>query len=261
LSDQNASTMKSVQGELQQQVESQQDREIERQKVLHEQLQGFQGNQEKLTENIEGVLDAQKQQNAELTSSLGGVIERFEKLAVSHENATVAMQTVSTDLNATSNQLGILSTNLRSASENFAGELAKAVENANDITERNAGVVGLVEKLLTDLDTTRERISETAEIMGVAAEKAGAGLSAVEGHFDTLSKSLGDSVESLGNQVAELLKDYSEQVQSQTVARLNTWNEQTNTYIGSMTDAVRALNDVVDEIDGKIRGPQNGADS
>lgn len=261
LADQNATTMKTVQSELHQQVEAQQGREIARQKVLYEQLQGFQGNQEKITKNIEGVIDAQKEQSAELTSGLSGVIEHFEKLSVSHENATVAMQTVSSDLKATSNQLGILSTNLRSASDSFAGELSKAVEKANDITERNVGLVGLVEKLIAELDTTRERITETAEIMGVAAEKAGAGLSAVEGHFDTLSKSLSDSVESLGNQVAELLKDYSERVQSQTVARLNTWNEQTNNYIGSMTDAVRALNNVVDEIDGKIRSPQNGADS
>ena len=96
------------------------------------------------------------------------------------------------------------------------------------------------------------------QTMGDAAEKAESGLVAVDRHFDSLAKSLREHVESLESQVANLLSDYSERVQSQTVTRLNTWNEQTNTYIGSMTDAVRALNDVVDEIDGKVRTRREG---
>ena len=60
-------------------------------------------------------------------------------------------------------------------------------------------------------------------------------------------------MQQLQRQVAELLNEYAKRVQDQTVTRLNTWNEQTNAYIGAMTGAVQALNDVVDEIDGKVQ--------
>jgi len=43
-------------------------------------------------------------------------------------------------------------------------------------------------------------------------------------------------------------------VQSQTIERLNIWNSQTNDYISLMTGAVRALNDVVDELENRIGG-------
>jgi len=253
LTEQNASTMKAVQGRLQEQVKAQESREIDRQASLADQLRGFQGVQEKITESIEGVLNTQNQQNDKLTNGLGELIERFGKLTTSHLDATSAMQTVSADLKITSNQLGILSTNLRAASETFTSQLSEAVENANNITLKNSEIAEFLRKILDDLDKTGERINQTALTMGAAAEKAGAGLTAVENNFNNLSKSLRESVEALGNQVAELLRDYSDRVQAQTVDRLNTWNEQTNKYIGSMTNAVSALNDVVDEIDGKLK--------
>lgn len=258
LADQNASTMKGVQADLAQQVEDQQGREITRQKTLHDQLQGFQGAQEKIAESIDGVLETQQQQNVELISGLSNLVDRFGSLSISHEKATQAMQVASTDMKGTSNQLGILSSNLKSASDTFSSQLVNAVEHADGITQQNKATVELFGQLTEELNLSRDRLNETAQTMGDAAEKAESGLVAVDRHFDSLAKSLREHVESLESQVANLLSDYSERVQSQTVTRLNTWNEQTNTYIGSMTDAVRALNDVVDEIDGKVRTRREG---
>ena len=58
----------------------------------------------------------------------------------------------------------------------------------------------------------------------------------------------------LDEHIQKLLINYADQVQSQTTERLNIWNSQTNEYISLMTGAVRALNDVVDEIETKIGG-------
>ena len=253
LADQNASIMKGVQGDLSQQVEEQQGREIARQRILHDQLKGFQGAQEKIAEGIDGVLEIQQQQSVELISGLSSLVDRFGRLSNSHENATQSMQQASADMKGTSNQLGVLSSNLKSASDNFSSQLVNAVEHADNITKQNHSTVELFGQLKEELNSTRELLNETAQSMNNAAEKAESGLVAVDRHFDSLGKSLREHVEGLESQVASLLNDYSERVQSQTVNRLNTWNEQTNTYIGSMTDAVRALNDVVDEIDGKVR--------
>jgi len=258
LAEQNASTMKTVQNELSQQLEGQQEHEFARQQLLQEQIKGFHGSQEKLSAGIEGVLDTQKQQGDELLAGFGTLVDRLEKLSTSHESATQSMQMASADLKATSLQLGVLSTNLKSASDKFASQLTDAVEHASTITQQNKHTAEMFVALSSELDTTRQRLDETAQTMGRASERAEAGLTAVDKHFDSLGKSLRDHVEGLETQVAGLLNDYSERVQSQTVARLNTWNEQTSTYIASMTDAVRALNDVVDEIDSKVNSRRDG---
>jgi uncharacterized protein YukE len=90
--------------------------------------------------------------------------------------------------------------------------------------------------------------------MNSAAEKADSGLSSVSRHFDQLAVSLNSHIQNLESQIANLLNDYSERVQSQTGDRLNQWNEETNNYISAMTDAVRTLSDVVDEMEGKLAG-------
>ena len=245
-------------GQQVQQVEGQQEREIARQRVLYDQLKGFQGAQEKITEGVGDLLKAQGQQSAELITRFKELTDRFERLSLSHESATQAMQTASSDMKGTSSQLGVLSTNLKSASDSFSSQLVNAVEHADNITQQNKDTIELFIQLSEQLDKALNSLHETAHTMDTAAEKAEAGLTSVDRHFDSLSKSLREHVEGLESQVAKLLKGYSDTVQAQTVKRLKTWNEETNTYISMMTDAVRALSDVVDEIDGKIHSHREG---
>ena len=103
------------------------------------------------------------------------------------------------------------------------------------------------------MKTVSTQVDSTSQAMNKAADTAQNGMTVVGQHFDKLGTSLKSHVEELEKQVSSLLTDYSERVHSQTHNRMDEWNTQTNKYIGSMTDAVRAINDVVDDIDGKIK--------
>jgi len=249
----NSDILNGVQESLLKQVEEQQGREIARQKLLHDQINSFQGTQKQLTSGIDNILETQHKQSKELSTEFNQLIERFSSLSTSHEQATLAMQQASTDMKATSNQLGLLSGNVKSAADNLTDKITSAVDHADSITQLNKQSMELFNGLVEQVSRINSQIESTAQTMNNAAEKADSGFSAVDRHFDKLSQSLREHVQQLEEQVANLLNDYAERVQSQTVTRLNVWNENTNSYIGSMTDAVRALNDVVDEIDGKIR--------
>ena len=109
------------------------------------------------------------------------------------------------------------------------------------------------------LQQAGERISTTAGVLNDAAGRAEHGFTAVDRHFTSLADSLKAHLSEVQLQVATLLSDYSERVKDQTVARLNTWNEQTAAYIGAMTNAVSTLNMVVDEIDSKVSPRQQGS--
>jgi hypothetical protein len=259
VAEQNASTLKTVQGELSGQMEQQQGRELARQKQLQEQLSGFQSAQERVTQSIDNVLAVQQQQNTELLTGLWAVIDRFEQLSGSHQSATSAMQTVSAELKAGSNQLGLLSTNLKAAIETLGEQLLDAVEAADDVTKRNATTSEVFTQVLGSLQQAGEHITTASGTLNEAAGKAESGFIAVDKHFNTLAQSLQSHLTEVQQQVADLLSNYSDRVKDQTVARLNTWNEHTNNYISSMTDAVRTLSGVVDEIDGKVSRRSEGA--
>ncbi|MYM64490.1 anti-phage ZorAB system protein ZorA [Pseudomaricurvus sp. HS19] len=261
LAQQNAETLKAVQGELTGQLEQQQAREIARQELLQGQLKGFQEDQARVTQGIEDILSAQKAQNTELLSGLSALTDRFQRLASSHETATSAMQGAASELKAGSVQLGLLSSNIKTAIDTLGDQLAQAIDSADTITKENAETAALFDEVVSELRGTGEQIGQASSRLGDAATKAEHGFSAVNSHFDALGKSLQNHVAALEKQVADLLSDYADRVQSQTVNRLNTWNEQTNSYISSMTDAVRTLSSVVDEMDSKVSSHRVGSPS
>ncbi|MAZ65802.1 MAG: chemotaxis protein [Kangiellaceae bacterium] len=259
LADQNATTLKAVQGELSGQMEAQQRREVERQETLHDQLKGFQSSQVRVTEGIDSVLSMQKEQNTELLAGLRTVIDRFEQLSASNQSASTAMQATSTELKAGANQLGMLSANLKTAINNFGEQLSAALTMAENASKSNKEVSALFELVVSDLGQAGEQITGASRTLNEAATKAENGLSSVDRHFNELAESLKRHLAEVQAQVASLLSDYGERVKDQTVARMNTWNEQTATYIGAMTNAVNTLNTVVDEIDGKMPARNTGA--
>ncbi|MEO3679052.1 anti-phage ZorAB system protein ZorA [Rheinheimera sp. FR7-31] len=259
VAEQNANTLKAVQGELSGQIDQQQSRDASRQQLLNEQLQGLQANQDRVTQSIDAVLATQKEQNAELLAGLQLVIDRFAQLSNSHQDATGAMQAVSVELKASANQLGLLSSNLKAATNTLGEQLLDAVSAADDVTKSNAETSDVFTKVLGALQQAGEQITTVSGTLNDAAGKAEHGLTAVETHFDSLAKTLQSHLTEVQQQVADLLSEYGDRVKDQTVARLNTWNEHTNQYISAMTDAVKTLSSVVDEIDGKVSRRHEGA--
>ena len=251
--EQNASTMTGVQQALIQQMEEQQHRDVARQSLLNNQIKSFQGSQDKLTEGLGAVIETQQQHYTELSQQLSGLLQGFSELSSAHERATGAMQQSSSEMKTTSLQMGLLSSNIKESSEQLGKNVTASVQALGQLMERNSAIVDLYQGLIEQMRAVNTRIDDTAGMMSRAAETAGTGLASVDTHFRQLGQSLRQHVEQLEKQVANLLSEYSDRVKHQTGERLNVWNQQTNEYIGAMTSAVQTLNDVVDEIDNKVR--------
>lgn len=248
----NSANMTDVQEALLSQMNAQQDRDVARQSVLNTQIRSFQGSQEQLSQGLTGLLDNQKAQNTELNQEFSLLVSRFSELSSAHELATQAMQGSATEMKTASIQMGLMSSNIKDASEQLGEKVATSVSVLDELSQRSNSTAKVYTSLIDQMGSVSSQIDVTAQAMNQAADKAQSGLTAVSSHFDHLGDSLKLHVKDLEKQVSGLLSEYSDRVNSQTTTRLNEWNVQTNTYIGSMTDAVRAINDVVDEIDGKV---------
>jgi len=252
ISDQNKTIMQEVSESLTHQIEGQRDQDLARQKTLDGQLTRFQDSQSGIAESIDAVLNAQKQQNDSLFEGLNNLLTKMSALTEGQKEVTEGMENASTEMKSSSNQLGLLSANVQSAAEALSETLAEAAENNVSVAAQNRESSEIVQGMVDKINDINQLLNSTATTLEDAAEKAGDGLSSVNSHFDNLTKSLSKHVNELEEQISDLLSDYSERVQSQTSDRMNVWNEQTNSYIGAMTDAVRVINDVVDEIDSKV---------
>lgn len=252
MAEKNAKVLADVEAAIRGQLEAQQKREAERQSQLTQQFETFRGSQSELTESIEGVLQTQQSQHQDLTREMTGLLGSFKELSQSHQLATESMQKASSDMNATSNQLGLLSANLKSATDTLTQQLEQAVEQIRDTAVQNSDSISFLKQLVEQMESVNNRMDETAVTLGTAAERADSGLAAVDRHFKALMEDLSKHLEDVNNQVTHLLDEYANKVKDQTADRLNVWNEQTTEFMGAMTDSVRTISAVVDEIDGKV---------
>lgn len=255
----NAKAMTDVQTGLLGQMEAQQSQDLARQQVMTAQIESFQGGQGDLVRSLEGLLQTQEAQSSATSSALTKLLESFTSLAASHERATETMLRSSGEMKSSSTQLGMLSANVKDAATALSERIGSAVELVQRSSEQSASALTVMQQMASELQQVNGRIESTAASMTAAAEQANHGLSSVNQHFTTLGESLRSHVTALEEQMAGLLEGYTKRVQEQTVARLDVWNSETSKYVGLMTDAVRTLSDVVEEIDGKTQSNRTGS--
>lgn len=250
--DKNAKVMAGLEEMMRGHTEAQEKHDAERRKQLDDQVEKFQGSQAELTGGIKDMVESNQAQNVQVVERIGALLESFQTLSNSHAEASKAMQQSSTDMKSSSNQLGLLSTNLKDTSETLSSQLTEMNAKVLQAVEENKNNLVMTEKLALQLENIQGSLETTASTMDKAAEKAENGLTAVDRHFAQLMTSLESHIDSLNKQVTGLLDEYATKVKDQTVDRMTTWNEETASYIGAMTEAVRTINAVVDEIDGKV---------
>lgn len=149
-------------------------------------------------------------------------------------------------------QVNVLSDNIAQAAEAMSTRVSEVMGTTEKLVNQSIEANTGLQQLLPNLESISHSIESSATALKDAAEQAQEGFQGVDQSFKQLSKQLRKQVEEIDEQVSKLLTSYADQVQSQTLARLNVWNEQTSNYVTCMTDAVKAMNAVVDEIEAKV---------
>ena len=164
--------------------------------------------------------------------------EKYGKVANDFLSAASLLQDTTSELGAT----------VKSASNNIA-------TSANAATSMMRETINLSENInrtLSILSEIKNSIKETGNDLKVSAETAKSGYEIVSEHYANLQKSLEHHLTDLEQQITTLLRNYADQVQSQTIERMSEWNKQTSEFSRSMIDAVEAVGAVVEEIDMRI---------
>ncbi len=248
----NESTLQVIQSAISEQIDAQQGREIARQNIINDQLKGVQTTQSNLTQSIESVLETQKKNSDEMLTQMQGLAKQFEGLSVSHAQAADAMKSVATDMKGSANQLGLLSVNLKETVDFIGEDLENLVAQVSALSDQNKALTDKFTTVSSELVEASSLIENASSTFNQAARQAESGLKAVDTHFDSLGRSLKTHIEELQKQISRLLSEYTDKVQAQTNLRMNEWNSQTSEYTSLMTDAIRTLSSVVDEMESKI---------
>lgn len=237
-------------------------RQIEKEKELHDnryqalsnQVEGFKQTQNDLTKGIESMISLQYDEFELIRQSLSELLERFRQVAEANRAVGKELVESTKQMQGVSNQLGLFAVTIKQTTEKLSTDIGKASELTAGLSEENYMVSKDMQKTLEGYQALIRAMDDVVTKLQGATESAERGFSIVHEHLNEFKKSMTNHVAELDEHIQKLLINYADQVQGQTIERLNTWNAQTNDYISLMTGAVRALNDVVDELENRIGG-------
>lgn len=249
IAESNRSIMQGVQKRLTERIDAQQQQANKRDQALISQIEQLQGSQG----NLDRMIETQTKQQKDMLEQILVIVGEAETMA--NHNQAVGNQLGQTAA-AFEEQVPALlqiSQSLREASTALAGDIRGATQAAQALMQQNQRIGARSEEMLAKTRNLSQSLLSATNTLGQTVQQSTAGLQQVERHFKALAERLKEHSDDFSKQVAKLLSDYTDQVSGQTRERLNEWNKQTQEYTTAMTNAIQALNEVVDEMEGRVR--------
>lgn len=159
-----------------------------------------------------------------------------QQCATNIQKSLTAIDTIERQISETAQNMGL---SVTASSESFERIKANLDTFAQELLKTSAQHAESFDMYLQNVEKRASKIFQDLAI-----------------ELKTQQKDISEDVESrytdFSKNVAELMSDFGRQTQSQINDRLNEWNAQTSEYTRTMTDAIKALANVVDEIEVKV---------
>ena len=261
-----ADLMAQLSGQLNSQLTAANERDEERQSKTEamlrgahehqrEQLQAVEAQQNQMLSGIAEAVQASLQQQEQLS-------RQNQQLLTSLQSVTNAVATSSKHMEGSANQLGMLSANLRQATELLGQRMDALARQMESVGSQNAMVAEQLGAQATSLQQLQESLREAAQRLEQTAAQARDGFGEMKSHqesfligvkqeFIALGEVLRQQVEGVEKQAEGWLRNYSEQVSTQVSSRMNEWNESTLAFANQMQATVSAIQGIVDELEAR----------
>lgn len=231
------------------------ERERSRQERFHEQLESVAAQQQELLAGLASAVQATQQQSRVMA-------EQHQQLLSRLQQVSEAASQSSKHMDSTANQLGLLSTNVRSAAELLGSRLEQVTQRIESAGAQNAQLAEHLTQQSSTLAKLQASLTESANRFEQAAAEARSGfsemkktqqefLAGVKHEFTALGEVLRSQVEGVEKQAEEWLRSYSTEVSQQLNERMMKWNEVSHAYADQMLHAVQAMSTILDELEAR----------
>ncbi|NVK41173.1 MAG: anti-phage defense ZorAB system ZorA [Oceanospirillaceae bacterium] len=240
---------------LSRQTEAAAERDNQIESRFRSQVDQLASEQQKLLAAVtEGTQQAQKQmlqmaeQHRQLMAELG-VVSR-------------SVESSSQNMNRSSTQLGLLSTNLKQVTDVLDTRLQAVTSSIEGVSDQTKALAEQVTEQANTLQQLQYALSQATEHFERAAQSADQGFQAFGKHqqgflegikheFQTLGGALKHQVEEIEQQADQWLRSYSNEVRTQVSERMEQWNETTLQFADQMRSTVNVISGIVDDLEQK----------
>lgn len=223
--------------------------------------------QEKFQQQLAEVTQQQQALLTALADSVHAGQQQSRQMAEQHQQLLARLQQVtdsaaqsSKHMDSSANQLGLLSTNVRSAAELLGQRLEQVTQRIEQAGNQNAALTDQLKQQAEMLARLQDGLLQGAERFEQAASEARNGfgemkqtqqqfLTGVKTEFNALGETLRSQVEAIEKQAEQWLQKYASEVSTQVHERMDQWNQVSLEYATKMYHTAEAMSSVLDELE------------
>ncbi|QXW30389.1 anti-phage defense ZorAB system protein ZorA [Aeromonas sanarellii] len=223
--------------------------------------------QEKFQQQLTDVTQQQQALLTALADSVQAGQQQSRQMAEQHQQLLARLQQVtdsaaqsSKHMDSSANQLGLLSTNVRSAAELLGQRLEQVTQRIEQAGSQNAALTDQLKQQAEMLARLQDGLLQGAERFEQAASEARNGfgemrqtqqqfLTGVKSEFNALGETLRSQVEAIEKQAEQWLQKYASEVSTQVHDRMDQWNQVSLEYATKMYHTAEAMSSMLDELE------------
>ncbi|MGI2189545.1 anti-phage ZorAB system protein ZorA [Shewanella oncorhynchi] len=223
--------------------------------------------QDRFQHQLEAVTQQQQALLTALANSVQADQQQSQKMAEQHQQLLTRLQQVtdatsqsSKHMNSSANQLGMLSTNVRSAAELLGQNMVEVTQRIDQTGSANAALTDQLKQQAVILAKLQDSLLKAAERFEQAASDARYGfgemkqtqqefLTGVKNEFTALGEMLRSQVEAIEKQAEQWLQTYASEVSTQVHERMDQWNKVSLEYANKMYHTAEAMSSILDELE------------
>lgn len=250
-----SNVMAKLDAQLASQIDAAEGREQGRQQRFNEQLEAVAEQQQELLMGMASAVSTTQQQSLVMAQQHQQLLDRLKQ-------TTEAVKASSEHMGSSANQLGLLSTNVRQASDVLGQRLESVTEGVAGVSAQSMVLATQLQSQADSLSQLQAALLQGAERFEQAASIARSGfgdmkqsqeefLAGVKNEFTALGEMLRSQVETIEKQAESWLQSYAKEVHAQTNDRMNKWNEVSLSYADQMHRNVQAMSGILDELEAR----------
>ncbi|MCR3894770.1 anti-phage ZorAB system protein ZorA [Aeromonas hydrophila] len=223
--------------------------------------------QDKFQQQLTDVTQQQQALLTALADSVQAGQQQSRQMAEQHQQLLTRLQQVtdsaaqsSKHMDSSANQLGLLSTNVRSAADLLGQRLEQVTQQIEQAGSQNAALTDQLKQQAEMLARLQDGLLMGAERFEQAASEARHGfvemkqtqqqfLTGVRTEFNALGETLRSQVEAIEKQAEQWLQKYASEVSTQVHERMDQWNKVSLEYATKMYHTAEAMSSVLDELE------------
>lgn len=188
-----------------------------------------------------------------LQGQIGNLVRSLEQQGELNKALSESNSQVVQEMRSTVRQLSLFGEGIDKSLKGISEQVEAASKLTSEAVQSAQGLSGPFENMMEAVKATQEKLQEVAMEIKASAELSNDGMSHMQGAMDKSQRQLKAHVDELSATVEKMMQDYSDAVKAQVVERMSVWNAQTSDFSTAMTKAVRAIESVIDDIDGKLQ--------